>query len=297
MYLIDIKAWLKASRLRLNTTKTQLMWLGSPQQLAKVNVLEVPVASTRWSQRWRVTLESSSTVSCRCLHRWPPCVWVATTSYGSYDRSSAETVKMLVQAFISAFRVTWTTAIHCFMASQMVWRADCSLSRMWLHVWCRMLDITTASCQCYRSCTGFWFEVECISTWPPWSTCHCSADQCICHVPCQNSTFGDRSFAAAGPRTWNELPFSLRDTGSLSLITFNEHLKTYLFLVAFWGHSTFVTFMISLCRVKIYLLTYLLPNTYLTYHTASTVFTQLLSTHESSIKHKYYRHKFNTDLY
>jgi len=48
----------------------------------------------------------------------------------------------------------------------------------------------------------------------------------------QNSTFGDRSFAAAGPRTWNELPFSLRDTG-LSLTTFNEHLKTYLFSVAF----------------------------------------------------------------
>jgi len=54
----------------------------------------------------------------------------------------------------------------------------------------------------------------------------------VCHVPRQNSTFGDRSFAVAGPRTWNELPFSLRDTG-LSLTTFNEHLKTYLFFVAF----------------------------------------------------------------
>ena len=54
----------------------------------------------------------------------------------------------------------------------------------------------------------------------------------LCHVPRQNSSFGDRSFAAAGPRTWNELSFSLRDTGS-SLTTFNEHLKTYLFFVAF----------------------------------------------------------------
>jgi len=25
------------------------------------------------------------------------------------------------------------------------------------------------------------------------------------HVRTENSTFGDRSFAAAGPRTWNEL--------------------------------------------------------------------------------------------
>jgi len=40
-----------------------------------------------------------------------------------------------------------------------------------------------------------------------------SAERRVCHVPRQNSTFGDRSFAAAGPHTWNELPFSLRDTG------------------------------------------------------------------------------------
>jgi len=44
-YIIDIKAWQKASQLRLNPTKTQVMCLGSPQQLAKVNVSEVLVAS------------------------------------------------------------------------------------------------------------------------------------------------------------------------------------------------------------------------------------------------------------
>jgi len=44
---VDIKAWLKASRLRVNPTKTQVMWLGSPQQLAKVDVSEVLVASAR----------------------------------------------------------------------------------------------------------------------------------------------------------------------------------------------------------------------------------------------------------
>jgi len=55
-----------------------------------------------------------------------------------------------------------------------------------------------------------------------------SAEGRVCSVPRQNSTFGDRCFAAAGPRAWNELPFSLRDTG-LSPTTFNAHLKTYLF--------------------------------------------------------------------
>jgi len=71
-------------------------------------------------------------------------------------------------------------------------------------------------------------QLVALSGWRPLQ----SAERRVCHVPRQNSTFGDRSFAAAGPRTWNELPFSLRDTG-LSGTTFNEHLKTYLFYVAF----------------------------------------------------------------
>jgi len=40
-----------------------------------------------------------------------------------------------------------------------------------------------------------------------------SVERRVCHVSRQNCTFDDRSFAAASPRTWNKLPFSLRDTG------------------------------------------------------------------------------------
>ena len=36
---------MKASQLQLNPTKTQVMWLGSPQQLVKVYISEVLVAS------------------------------------------------------------------------------------------------------------------------------------------------------------------------------------------------------------------------------------------------------------
>jgi len=45
--LVDVEAWLKASRLRLNTSKTQVMWLGPSQQLAKVRVDKVPVLSSQ----------------------------------------------------------------------------------------------------------------------------------------------------------------------------------------------------------------------------------------------------------
>ena len=46
-FLVDIKTWLRASRLRLNSTKTQVVWLGSGQQLAKVDTDEVSLLASR----------------------------------------------------------------------------------------------------------------------------------------------------------------------------------------------------------------------------------------------------------
>jgi len=44
--LTDVEAWLRASRLRLNPTKTQVMWSGSSQQLAKLDISHVRVLSS-----------------------------------------------------------------------------------------------------------------------------------------------------------------------------------------------------------------------------------------------------------
>ena len=41
--IVDVEAWLKASRLRLNPAKTQFMWLGSTQQRTKVEHVEIPL--------------------------------------------------------------------------------------------------------------------------------------------------------------------------------------------------------------------------------------------------------------
>ena len=45
--LVDGKAWLSASRLRLNPTKRQVMWVGSGQKLAKVDTDEVSLLASR----------------------------------------------------------------------------------------------------------------------------------------------------------------------------------------------------------------------------------------------------------
>ena len=46
MYLADMETWLKVSRLRLNPTKTQVMWLSSQQLLARFDIADVPVLSS-----------------------------------------------------------------------------------------------------------------------------------------------------------------------------------------------------------------------------------------------------------
>jgi len=42
----DVNEWMRASRLRLNLTKTQVIWLGSSQQLKHVDINDIPLLST-----------------------------------------------------------------------------------------------------------------------------------------------------------------------------------------------------------------------------------------------------------
>jgi len=53
-YYCEVEDWMRASRLQLNPQKTQLIWLGSRQQLDKLNSTDVQLLST--------TLRPQSTV-------------------------------------------------------------------------------------------------------------------------------------------------------------------------------------------------------------------------------------------
>ena len=55
-----------------------------------------------------------------------------------------------------------------------------------------------------------------------------SSNVATCDVPRTRTTLRDRSFTAAGPRLWNNLPLHLRDF-ELLLLKFRRLLKTHLF--------------------------------------------------------------------
>jgi len=179
--LVDIETWLKASRLRLNHAKTQVMLLGSNSAAAgQSRNLRSASRHVLTYQRRHVTVVIDSQLSLlsaggRRVSQWQlqlRQLWPLVRSM------SAEVVKTLVPCR----RLFPGTATHCFTASPRVWWAGCSLPRMHLRVWCQALDGTTTSCQCYRSCTqctGFLFHIGWIWGWPPWSTCRCPAHLAI----------------------------------------------------------------------------------------------------------------------
>ena len=56
-------------------------------------------------------------------------------------------------------------------------------------------------------------------------------------VPSHRTSWGLRSFAVAGPSSWNALPVGLRSS-SFGLDTFAKHLKTHLFGLAYPRRGT-----------------------------------------------------------
>ena len=93
-----------------------------------------------------------------------------------------------------------------------------------------------------------WFTSCCpgrrLSTWPTTAD-SCSTTLCAlcgqltfltCVLPRTLSSYGDRTFAAAGPRLWNSLPVQLCNH-DITYGLFRRQLKGHLFPEAWTGHS------------------------------------------------------------
>jgi len=88
-----------------------------------------------------------------------------------------------------------------------------------------------------------------------------SADTATCVTRRTSNIFGDRCFAAAGPRLWNSLPINLRQCHSLE--QFKRLLKTFLFSA--WSHGAL--WHLPKSAPYLNLLTYLLTYLLFTCHT------------------------------
>jgi len=140
------------------------------------------------------------TAVCRCPTTSPQSVEAVTTNCDNFGRlSGARRKTPRRRRSRPLLSVAWTTATRCATASPTNWRAACSQFRTLPPGSWRAPGDAIISRLCSASCTGF-----------------------LC------SSFGDRTFAAAGPQVWNNLPPNLRLCG-LSYSQFRRLLKTFLF--------------------------------------------------------------------
>jgi len=243
-----------ASRLRLNPSKTPVMWLGSSQQLDKINIRDVPLLSAsvtvvNTARDLGVIFDSQLSLDAH----------VASVCRSSYyqlkqlrpvARSlSVEAAKTLVQAFVSSRLDYCNTILHGLPLPEKLMRRLQSVqnaaARMitsarrrdhikpilrqlhWIPVRQRVdFKIAVLVFQCLTGHAPAYLDDDCQLAADASAGRLRSADTAKCVVR-RTYNFGDRCFAAARPRLWNMLPLNLRLCDSLG--QFKRSLKTFLF--------------------------------------------------------------------
>ena len=258
--IADVGQWMSANRLKLNTEKTELLWVGSRHSLSQqgcclpelhlgpdiiaardhVRLLGVTLSSDLSLDKHVSTVSASSFYWLRQLRR----------SRRSLDTESAAT---LVHAFVAsridncnailagAPKATTDKLQRVLNAAARVvsgtHKFDRGLSRLihdelhWLDVPQRVvykLGVMVFSClhgQAPQYLSDFCQPVSGVA-----SRQHLrSASRRQLVVPRYKlSTYGRRAFAVAGPSVWNSLPDNLRDP-AVDSDSFRRSLKTFLF--------------------------------------------------------------------
>lgn len=250
-----IEQWMGKNRLKLNQDKTQIIWIGTRQQLAKVSAAEItlPLAVVRFSttvSNLGFMVDSQLNMSdhvaqvcrsCYCQLRQLRQVRCSLTS---------DAVKTLVHAFISS-RLDYCNSLLTGVGDgvlrklQSVQNAAARLitntrkfdhitpvlrDLHWLPVRQRIVFKTAMLVyKCLHGLAPSYLTEFCrpVSTLPGRRQLR-SGTTGVLHVPRTRTSIGSRSFAVAGPVTWNSLPTELR-TLNLSVASFAKRLKTYLF--------------------------------------------------------------------
>ena len=133
--------------LRLNTSKTQLMWLGLSHLLDRITCTDISVLIMHVfvSECARdLGAVVGGTRHCHLSSRLQPALPTSTCPFMPPRCLSRH-----------SFHVTWTTATHCCMASVMGYFTTCSQYRMLLRGWSQALISVTTSHHCCSNCTGF----------------------------------------------------------------------------------------------------------------------------------------------
>jgi len=252
--LTDVVEWMGSSRLRLNPTKTQVMWMGSKQRLQKIDIGEIQVMSSTvrtvdTARDLGVVIDSglsmADQVSAICRAAYYQLRQLRTVT----RCLTPEATKTTVQAFISC-RLDYCNALLYGIADDLLRRLQSVqnaaarlvagsrrsdhitpvLRRLhWLPVRRRIeFKLALLTHKSLNGSTPRYLSDDCQLVSDVGRRRLRSSDISTCVVPRTHTGFGDRAFQVAGPRLWNSLPASLRQSDT-TVGQFKKLLKTHLF--------------------------------------------------------------------
>ena len=252
-----IEHWMGCNRLRLNVDKTQVIWMGTRQQLEKIGIDELILHSSTIQFSKKVVnlgvvldnqLKMSEQVSSLCRS----CFFQLRQIRTIRRSLTSDSTKTLVNAFVNS-RLDYCNSLLYGVGEGLMdrlQRVQNAAARLvsgakkydhitpirmdlhWLLIRRRVtFKVATLVYKCLHGCAPVYLADDCVAVSSiPGRRFLRSAAHLELTVPrTRTMTSGPRAFPVCGPRVWNSLPCTLRSP-ELSYNCFRKKLKTELFL-------------------------------------------------------------------
>ncbi len=257
-----IDEWMGSNRLKLNPDKTQIIWLGTRQRLATLDISPVrlhdgtviqPATSVR---NLGVIFDSELSMAEHVSSITRSCFYQLRQLRFIRHSLTPDCAKMLVHAFIST-KVDYCNSLLYGATAQVTRRLQavmnaaarliCDLGRYdhvtpavrdelhWLPVPQRIeYKVALLVYKCLHGTGPGYFTNYCTPLSAEVSHHHLRSVSRgdLFHPRSWTARYGSRSFHVTGPAVWNSLPLNIRDN-SLNLAQFKQRLKHYLFCIAY----------------------------------------------------------------
>ena len=255
--LEEIKAWMSHNFLQLNSSKTEIMQIGTPHQIKNSPITTITFSGQDLNLSPTVT--NLGVKMDPHLNFEPHIRHICKTSFFHLRNISklrptltlADSEK-LVHAFISS-RLDYCNALLIRIPSKSLQKLQYiqnSAARILMRVrkrehitpilrslhWLPIIyrtqyKISLLTHQCIHGNAPPYLK-ELVTLKPSTRTLRSSNTYCLNPVSANLRTMGDRAFCTAAPQLWNSLPAHLRAPQSID--SFKKELKTYLFKKAFF---------------------------------------------------------------
>ena len=252
----DVNTWMNRNRLKLNTDKTQIIWVGSRQQLAKLVSTDVTLGSTTVGSSTTVVdlgfhLDNHLTMTAHVAHLSRSCYFQLRQLRSVRRSLSTDATISLIHAFVSS-RLDYCNSLlykisdGLLVKLQRIQNAAARLVtgvRRWEHItpvlrrlhWLPVrsrivFKIATVVYKCLHGLAPLYLARHCIPLTEVHGRGHLrsAAAHKLSEPRTHTKLAGSRLFSVCGPVVWNGLPERLRNHG-LSLNAFRRELKTELF--------------------------------------------------------------------